>query len=374
MSQEFTMVPETGDTTTDAHGPGDSNQGLEAERAPARENSAPVGRAAAVRSRAGWAGNAFGNAYGRVKGFSGALIALVAMCIYLTVTQQFFLTKGNLLNVLAGNSSLMLVSLGLTFVVLTAGFDLSVGATLAVSGYVAYRSIDAGLPPIVAVLLAMLSGVLLGGAVNGVLIGKVHLNFFVVTLGTTSLFGGALNVITNGQTHTISEPVHGLMYYLGNGEVWSIPFPVVLATIFLLVSGYVLRFTAYGRAVYAVGGNREAARLAGINVTAVLVSVYALVGLFAATAGLIDASRLASASPTAGSTMALTAGAAVLLGGTSFFGGIGGVAGTVIGVLLISILQNGLGLVGVSAFWQNVVTGAVLIAAVILDKLQSRTT
>jgi len=313
-----------------------------------------------------------GNAYGGVKGFGGALIALVAMCVYLTATQQFFLTKGNILNVLAGNSALMLVSLGLTFVVLTAGFDLSVGAILAGSGYVAYRTINAGLPPILALVFGALLGLILGGGVNGMLIGKVKLNFFVVTLGTASLFGGMLNVITNGQTHTIKQPVGGLMYYIGNGQIWSIPVPIVISAIFLVISGYVLRFTSYGRAIYAVGGNREAARLAGINVTAVLVSVYALVGLFAATAGLIEASRLASASPTAGSTMALTAGAAVLLGGTSFFGGIGGVGGTVVGVLLISVLQNGLGLIGVSAFWQNVLTGTVLIAAVILDKLQSR--
>jgi len=313
-----------------------------------------------------------GNFYDRVRGFGGALIALVAMTIYLTATQQFFLTKGNILNVLSANSSLMLVSLGLTFVVLTAGFDLSVGAVLAGSGYVAYRTMNAGLPPILALVFGMLLGVLLGGGVNGLLIGKVKLNFFVVTLGTASLFGGVLNVITNGQTHTIKQPVGSLMYYVGNGQIWSIPFPIVIATILLLISGYVLRFTSYGRAVYAVGGNREAARLAGINVTMVLVSVYAIVGFFAATAGLIEASRLASASPTAGSTMALTAAAAVLLGGTSFFGGIGGVGGTLVGVLLISVLQNGLGLIGVSAFWQNVVTGSVLIAAVLLDKLQSR--
>lgn len=314
-----------------------------------------------------------GNSYDRVKGFGGALIALVAMSIYLTVTQDFFLTKGNIFNVLAGNSSLLLVSLGLTFVVLTAGFDLSVGAMLAVSGYVSYEVIKAGWSPMLALLLGTLSGVALGGGVNGLLIGKVKLNFFVVTLGTTSLFGGVLNVITNGQTHTITEPVDGLMYYVGNGEIWTIPFPVVLSAIALVLAGYVLRYTSYGRAVYAVGGNREAARLAGINVTAVLVSVYAIAGAFAAMAGIVEASRLSASSPTAGSTMALTAGAAVLLGGTSFFGGIGGVAGTVIGVLLIGVLQNGLGLIGVSAFWQGVVTGGVLVAAVLLDRLQDRT-
>ena len=154
----------------------------------------------------------------------------------------------------------------------------------------------------------------------------------------------------------------------------TIPFPVVLTLVVLLVSGYVLRFTSFGRAIYAVGGNPEAARLAGINVSGVYMCVYGVGGLLAATAGMVDASRLASASPTSGASLALTAGAAVLLGGTSFYGGLGGVGGTVVGVLLIAVLQNGLGLIGVSAFWQGVVTGSVLIIAVMLDKLHSRST
>jgi ribose transport system permease protein len=311
-------------------------------------------------------------AYQRSKGFGGALLALIAMCIYLSVTQAFFLTKNNIFNVLSGNSALILTAIGLTFVVLAAGFDLSLGAIYASAGYVTYRVVHAGMPPVVALLAGMLTGVVLGGLVNGVLIGKVRLNFFVVTLGTTSLFGGALSVITNGQSAAVPETPGSLLYFLGNGTVASIPFPAILCLIFLLMAAYVLHFTSFGRAVYAVGGNPEAARLAGINVSTVLVCVYGIGGLMAAVAGLVDMSRLASASPTAGSSLALTAGAAVLLGGTSFFGGIGGVGGTIVGALLIAVLQNGLGLIGVSAFWQGVVTGGVLIAAVILDKLQTR--
>lgn len=314
-----------------------------------------------------------GATYQNVKGFGGALTALVALFVYLAVTQEYFLTSANILNVLAGSSILLIVSLGLTFVVLTAGFDLSVGAILAASGYVAFRSLELGLPPALAIVFSILLGVLLGGCVNGILIGKVKLNFFVVTLGTTGLFSGLLYVITGGETNLIPAPEGSLFYFIGNGTVGEVPFPIVLCLLLVLVCGYVLRLTAFGRAVYAVGGNREAARLAGINVTAVLISVYALSGAFAATAGLVTASRLSAASPTAGSTMALTAGAAVLLGGTSFFGGIGGVAGTVVGVLLIAFLQNGLGLAGVSAYWQSVVTGAVLIIAVLLGRFHSRT-
>lgn len=308
----------------------------------------------------------------RFRGFGGALAALLVMVVYLSVTQEFFATKANILNVLSGNSAMMITAIGLTFIVLSAGFDLSVGAIYAAAGYVAFRSLDAGLPPIVALLLGGAMGMFLGGVVNGVLIGRLRLNFFVVTLGTSSLFTGALNVVTNGKTSSINESETSLFYRLGNGSVLTIPVPVILSLVVLVISLYVLRLTSFGRAIYAVGGNPEAARLAGINVSWVYVCVYGIGGLLAATAGMVDASRLASASPTAGATLALTAGSAVLLGGTSFYGGVGGVGGTVIGVLLIAVLQNGLGLMGVSAFWQGVVTGIVLIVAVLLDKLQSR--
>ncbi len=307
---------------------------------------------------------------GRLRLYAGALTALVIMCVYLTATQPFFLTKSNIFNILASNSDLMLVSIGMTFVVLSAGFDLSVGPMVAASGLAVYGGLQAGLPVGVAVLAAAGLGLAVGGLVNGILIGKAKLNFFVVTLGTMSLISGLIDVLTNGQTKSITGS--GVFADIGNGAFAGVPVPVWICLVALLLAAAVLHHTPFGRAVYAVGGNREAARLAGINVTVVLVLVYAIAGFGAALAGLVDASRLASASPDSGSTLALTAGAAVLLGGTSFFGGIGGVAGTIVGVLLIGVLQNGLGLIGVSSFWQGVVTGAVLIAAVALDRLQTR--
>jgi ribose transport system permease protein len=191
-----------------------------------------------------------------------------------------------------------------------------------------------------------------------------------VTLGMMSLIGGAVDVITNGETESINSP--GFFYNIGNADILGVPVPIWICLLVLVIAALILNHTSFGRAVYAVGGNVEAARLAGINVTFVFVLVYAISGLGAALAGVVDASRLSSAAPSSGSTLTLTAAAAVLLGGTSFFGGIGGVAGTVVGVLLIAVLQNGLGLMGVSAFWQGVVTGAVLIAAVALDRLQTR--
>jgi ribose transport system permease protein len=306
---------------------------------------------------------------GRVRLYAGALTALLVMCVYLMVTQPFFLTKANILDMLAGNSDLMLVSLGMTFAVLSAGFDLSAGAIVAATGLAAYGVIAAHLPAVVVILAAVGLGIGVGGLVNGVLIGGFRLNFFVVTLGSMSLISGLTDVLTNGQTKVISSG--GVFADIGNGSVLGVPVPVWICLVALVLAAAVLHYTPFGRAVYAVGGNREAARLAGINVTLVLILVYAITGMSGAFAGLVDASRLASASPQSGSSLALTAGAAVLLGGTSFFGGIGGVGGTVVGVLLISVLQNGLGLMGVSSFWQGVVTGAVLIAAVVIDRLQT---
>jgi ribose transport system permease protein len=312
-----------------------------------------------------------GRAYRRIRVYAGALSALIILGAYLTATQPFFLTRANIYNVLSGNADLMLISVGLTFVVLSAGFDLSVGALAAASGLAVYESFQAGLPAGVAVLVALAVGAAIGGGVNGVLIGKFKLNFFVVTLGMMSLVAGAVQVITNGETETIGNT--GFFYGIGNNDWLGVPIPIWISLVAIVLAALVLNHTSFGRAVYAVGGNAEAARLAGINVTLVLVLVYAIGGLGAGIAGVVDASRLASVAPTSGSELTLTAAAAVLLGGTSFFGGIGGVAGTVVGVLLISILQNGLGLMGVSAFWQGVVTGAVLIAAVALDRLQTRT-
>ncbi|MFT4287525.1 ABC transporter permease [Nocardioides sp.] len=310
--------------------------------------------------------------YRQVRHFAGALGALVVIFVGLSISQDFFLTKGNILNVLTANSSLLIAAVGLTFIIISAGFDLSLGAIFAAAGYVVWRAIESGVPPWLALVLGTVLAGLLGGAVNGVLVGKFRLNFFVVTLGTSSLFTGVLEVITNGQTNAIAMPEGGAIEWLGNGELLGIRVPVIVALVVVLLAGYVLRFTSLGRAIYAVGGNPEAARLAGINVTAVYISVYAIAGFLAGVAGVVDASRLASADPTAGSTLALTAAAGVLLGGTSFFGGIGGVSGTVVGVLLMAFLSNGLNILGISAWWQGVITGLVLVLAVILDKLQTR--
>ena len=192
------------------------------------------------------------------------------------------------------------------------------------------------------------------------------MSFFVVTLATLSLLRGAVFVYTEGETERVPDDV---VASIGDGKLGGLSVPILLMIAVFAVSIFVLHYTRFGRAVYAVGGNKEAARLSGINVAMVIVAVYAISGFFAGMAGVVQTGRLGAAAPVAGTGIELSAAAAVLLGGTSFSGGSGGVGGTVVGVLFIGVLRNGLGLMGVSAFWQDVVTGIILIAAISIDRV-----
>ena len=302
--------------------------------------------------------------------FLGVLIALIVMMLIFTFTQNRFLTGTNMVLILRSMSVLFMVSIGNTFVLLTAGFDLSVGSMLSLAGIVLAFMMGAHWNPWLAMVLTMLATTGLGGLVNGGLIGVGKLSFFVVTLATLSLFRGITFVWSQGFTKTVANPT---IATVGDGKVFGLSVPVLLMAGVLLVSLFVLHYTRFGRAVYAVGGNREAARLSGINVGAVIVAVYAISGLLAGLAGVMQTGRLGAAAPVAGTGIELSAAAAVLLGGTSFSGGSGGVGGTVVGVLFIGVLRDGLGLSGVSAFWQDIVTGIILIAAISIDRIsQSR--
>ena len=300
--------------------------------------------------------------------YAAVLILLVSIFVVLSLTQENFFTRPNLENLLTSVSILFVVSIGMTFVVLTAGIDLSVGSTLALMGILLSHLLnDFGLPAWLAVLGTLVAGALLGGMVNGVLIGKVGLSFFVVTLGTLSLYQGVVNIWSGTETTYITSP---LIDWFGFGKVIGIPAPIWIMVATYVIAFSVLRWTYFGRDVYAVGGNIEAARLSGINVARTLIFVYAISGLAAALGGVIQAGRLGAASPLVGTSIPLDAAAAVLLGGTSFLGGVGGVTGTAVGVLFIGTLQNGLSIAGVSSFWQQVVTGVILIVAVAIDRLQ----
>jgi ribose transport system permease protein len=269
-------------------------------------------------------------------------------------------------NILRSVAVLYMVAIGNTFVLLTAGFDLSVGSMLSLAGVALAGFLSNGLNPWLAIGLTLLLCTLLGGVLNGVLIGKAGLSFFVVTLATLSLLRGVVFVYSEGKTERVDE--HAIVS-VGDGKLGGFSVPILLMIATFVISILVLHYTRFGRAVYAVGGNKEAARLSGINVAAVIIAVYAISGFFAGLAGIIQVGRLGAAAPVAGTGIELSAAAAVLLGGTSFSGGSGGVGGTVVGVLFIGVLRNGLGLMGVSSFWQDVVTGIILITAISIDRI-----
>ena len=300
--------------------------------------------------------------------YLGVLGALVLLIIWLSATQSDFLTSGNALNILEANAALLCVAVGATFVMLVGGFDLSVGGMLGLSGVMLATFIQDGIPTGLSIVIVLVGATLVGLVVNGMLIARVGLSFFVVTLGTGSLFTGIALVKTKGTTQGLYT--NSLLHVVGVNTVAGVPVSVIVAGVVLLVGIAVTHFTGFGRQIYVVGGNQEAARLAGINVTAVRMTVYAIAAGCAAIAGVLTAGRLASAAPDTGTGVELTAAAAVMIGGTSLFGGSGGLFGSLLGVLFLGVLSNGLTLAGISSFWQGVVTGIVLILAVLFDRFR----
>ena len=302
--------------------------------------------------------------------YAGVGTVLVAMCVYLSVTEDKFLTSETARIILENNALLAITAIGLTFVLLVGGFDLSVGGVFVMSAVLLSVLIKRGVPVGLAMVLVVVGVTLLSLAVNGVLIGKVGLSFLVVTLGTASVYTGAALVWTKGQSKSLAT--ERFLVKLGQGRLGPVPWLVLVAGTFFVLAILVLRYTGYGRMIYAVGGNPEAARLAGINVIAVRMSVWAIAGCFASIAGVLGVARLTTASPTSNSDIALRAGAAVLLGGTSFMGGRGTMFGTLLGTLFLGVLSYGITARGVSAFWQGIVSGAVLVLAALLDRLRHR--
>jgi ribose transport system permease protein len=306
--------------------------------------------------------------------WTGVGIVLLAMVVGLAVTQDLFLTYLNINNILRGAAIATLLAIGTTFLLTAGVIDLSIGSMLALQTMVLAGCINAGLPVWLAVVVTIVTGALLGGGVNGVLVAKAKLSFFVVTLGTLVLFRSVAEIPTEGLSVQLSDkPGFDLVKNIGDGEVAGVSIPVVIALSVFVLSILVLRYTNFGRAVYAVGGNEAAARLAGIPVDRVRIAVYAINGALVGLAAIIFAGRIQSASPLIGAGIELEVIAAVLLGGTSFLGGSSSMVGTLIGVLFIAVLQNGLNLWGVQVFWQGVVTGCVLILAVWVDRIRRPT-
>ncbi len=308
-----------------------------------------------------------------------SLIALAAMLVALSLLSDNFLTPDNGLNILRQISVNLCLSIGMTLIILTAGIDLSVGAILALSGAVAAGLLKNGLRLEAlsvhlqfTVIGSIVAGLLVGAAAglfNGITITRFKLPPFVATLGMFSIARGLTMLWTGGFPVTGLGSTFGV---IGTGVFLGIPVPVWITA--ALVSFFVLltRKTRFGRHVYAVGGNERAALLTGLSVDRIKIAVYTLGGMLAGVAGLIVTSRLDSAQPNAGLGYELDSIAAVVIGGTSLSGGRGSVMGTVIGCLIIGVLNNGLFLLNVSPFWQQVVKGFVILAAVAIDRMSQR--
>ncbi|WP_049621309.1 ABC transporter permease subunit [Frateuria defendens] len=295
----------------------------------------------------------------------GPLIGLLLLSLALSVLSPDFLTTGNLLTVLRQVSINALIAFGMTFVILAGGIDLSVGAILAFTGAIAAGLMAAGHGMALSVLAALGLGLLLG-VLNGVLVSWGKVAPFIATLGSMTLLRGLTLSYTAGQPIAVGN---GGFALIGNGYLAHlVPNPVIWMFIAFALGGFLLRGTVFGRHVFALGGNEEAARLSGVRINLVKLGVYGLSGLLSAFAGVVLTSRLYSAQATAGSGYELDAIAAVVLGGTSLAGGRGWLVGTLIGALLIGFLNNGLNLLGVSSFYQQVVKGAVILVAVLLDR------
>ncbi|BCL76056.1 ribose ABC transporter permease [Jeongeupia sp. HS-3] len=296
----------------------------------------------------------------------GPLIALVIMSAVLATMSPDFLTVGNLLNVLRQVSINALIAFGMTFVILLAGIDLSVGSILALSAAFMAGLMGSGMDPVVATSIGLISGALMG-LVNGLIVTKGKVAPFIATLGTMTLYRGLTMVYTNGSPMTGFNS--DFIYMLGSGYVFGIvPVPVVITLLVFGALWFVLKKTVFGRHVYAVGGNPEASKLSGVKVDRVQLWVYSMSGLMAALAGVILTSRLNSAQPTAGAGYELDAIAAVVIGGTSLAGGRGWIIGTLIGAVLLGVLNNGLNLLGVSSFYQQVIKGIIILLAVLIDR------
>lgn len=296
----------------------------------------------------------------------GPLIGLIGLAVIITIINQDFLSFNNIMNLLRQVSINGLIAFGMTLVILTGGIDLSVGSTLAFSSVMMADLLLKGTNPVLAILLACLIGMIMG-AINGAIITYGKIEPFICTLATMTIFRGLTMVFTNGNPiSNISDSF--LFQVFGKGYILGIPVPVVTMLIAFIIVFIVLSKTSLGKKIYAVGGSEKVSKVIGISSAKIKIFVYSMSGLLASLAGTILASRLNSVSPQVGQSYELDAIAAVVLGGTSLSGGKGRISGTLIGALIIGVLNNGLNLLGVSSFYQLIVKGVVILFAVLVDR------
>ncbi len=294
-------------------------------------------------------------------------IALLVFMLVVSIISPSFFSSSNLLNILRQTSVNAIIAVGMTFVILTSGIDLAVGSILALTGALAATLIgmDFGLMAVVTITVAAGAGL---GCLSGAIISKGKVQPFIATLATMTLLRGVTMVFTNGRpVSTFGGSASEAFSAIGTGYLFGIPAPVYLMGLVFALAWYVLNHTRLGRYVYALGGNESATRLSGINVDRIKLAVYSISGAMAAIAGIIVTSRLASAQPTAGTSYELDAIAAVVLGGTSLTGGKGRIMGTLVGVLIIGILNNALNLLNVSSYYQLIAKALVILLAVLVD-------
>jgi ribose transport system permease protein len=294
-------------------------------------------------------------------------IALAILCLIMSVSTSTFMTPYNIGIIARQISFIAIVAIGQTTVLLTGGIDLSVGSTAGLSGILcSLLMTNVHVGPISIIFVSLVLGILLG-CVNGILIGRLKLNAFIVTLGVGEIYGGLILVITRGY------PILNLpesFAFLGQGMIGLVPVPVIFMLVITIVIAYLLENTPFGRNIYAVGGNSIAAKLAGIKVENITLCVYMLSGMFASLSGLLLTSRMNAGQPTIGASWVMPSVTAAIIGGTSMSGGEGTIIGTIIGAAFMGVLANGIVLLNISSYWERVITGAVVIIAVVIDLIR----
>ena len=296
------------------------------------------------------------------------VLALLALIVAASLLSPYFFDLRNIMNVLRGASVLCIVAVGMTLVILSRGVDLSAGSILGMSG--ATLALIAATDARLAVVAALAVGAAVG-LVNGMLIALLGLQPFIATVATLIATRGLVYIVSDGANIIVRDPP-GWLEAIGSGHLGPVPIPIFIAATVVLIFVFLLTQTPFGRHVYAVGANEEAARLHGVNIKRTKILVYCISGLLAALASIIQVSRLTVAEPNAGQLIELDAIAATLIGGTTFDGGVGGVPGTVLGVLILAVLGNLLNLKGVSPFVQMVLQGGIIVIAVVVSELRQR--
>lgn len=297
----------------------------------------------------------------------GILVVLFIICTFLAFASDYFLKVDNLLNVLRQISVVGIIAVGEALIIITAGIDLSVGSILSLGGVAAAISIQAGLNPWLGLIVGLIAGGLVGLS-NGLLVVKGKLNAFIVTLGMLNVARGIAYLFTEGMPINFDNSVS----YLGSGYLFGIPFQVIIMFVMIIVGHIFIKKTVSGRYVFAVGDNEKAAKLSGIRVDRIKIFVYTITGVLCALAGVITAGNLSVADTAAGNGLEMDVIAAVVIGGASLSGGQGSIFGVLIGAAIMGVLRNGFVLLGLSAYWQMVSIGAVVVLAVYMDQFRKR--